>query len=241
MDHLKPHKMPSTSALLTVSSASSRTLSTTAFVVCISFMCGYLLLARNARFTRTLQPRSDGVAKATKRKGQRKQRAANWSTTETTELLTLRFQTEDIVANFLNQRLKGDKKPNWSTVASRMSTEREWDECQNRLKTLTSPCKKLVKEDMRTGNNTEDSVEYPPYGDTLLECLGPFSGLTGNAVADSEGSLATSCSAATAGEVSMGSDSDANSNDEVQTIPARPAATQSFGKRPSVFSLVQDE
>ncbi|KAE9010284.1 hypothetical protein PF011_g9881, partial [Phytophthora fragariae] len=93
----------------------------------------------------------------------RKPRSTNWNTDETNELLNLRFQTEDIFIAFLNQDNKDDEKNNWKMVSSRLSTNRDWEACRSRLKTLTAQYKKLMKEDTRTGNLTEDAVVYPPY------------------------------------------------------------------------------
>ncbi|KAG6941583.1 hypothetical protein JG687_00019565, partial [Phytophthora cactorum] len=69
-------------------------------------------------------------------------------------------------------------------VSARLGTKRDWKSCRGRLKTLTAQYKKPLKEHTRTGNNPEDTISYPAYRDTLIECLGPFSGLNGNAIAD---------------------------------------------------------
>ncbi|KAG1692390.1 hypothetical protein DVH05_025356 [Phytophthora capsici] len=179
---------------------------------------------------------------------QRKPRAANWTTPETVELLQLRFQTEEILSGFINQGNKDDEKKNWMMVAAELSTNRDWESCRSRLKTLTAQYKKLMKEDLRTGNNTEDVIEYPPYWDTMLECLGPFSGLCGNAIADSERHLTTACSSAVTNGTSEDTEVDpeegqieSNSGDlapphQVTTVQPAVVHTQSLGKRTSVFS-----
>lgn len=147
---------------------------------------------------------------------QRKQRASNWTTDETVELLRLRFQTEDLFAGFLKQGNKDDEKNNWTAVAARLSSKRDWKSCRGRLKTLTAQYKKLVKEDTRTGNNTEDPISYPAYWEILLECLGPYSGLNGTAIADSERHLTTVCTRTAVGAAVEESAAESDSEDEDQ-------------------------
>ncbi|RAW36662.1 hypothetical protein PC110_g7071 [Phytophthora cactorum] len=48
-------------------------------------------------------------------------------------------------------------------MADRLSTKLDWKLWRGRLKTLTTPYKKLVKEYTRTGNITEDTISYPVY------------------------------------------------------------------------------
>ncbi|KAE8877364.1 hypothetical protein PF003_g38535 [Phytophthora fragariae] len=188
----------------------------------------------------------------------RKPRSTNWNIDETNELLNLRFQTEDIFIAFLNQDNKDDEKNNWKMVSSRLSTNRDWEACRSRLKTLTAQYKKLMKEDTRTGNLTEDAVVYPPYWGTMIECLGPFSGLNGKAIADSESNLATACSAAVAAakeseqesEEDEASDQsedmhaarncDLPSSDRLSLLQSAAAAAPRLAKRPSVFSPAKE-
>ncbi|KAF4137269.1 hypothetical protein GN958_ATG13532 [Phytophthora infestans] len=73
----------------------------------------------------------------------------------------------------------------------------------------------------------------------MLKCLGPFSGFNGNAIADSEHSLATLCSAAVVEESIDGFHSDdANheSNEQLGSDTHPATAAQDQNKRPSVFS-----
>lgn len=117
---------------------------------------------------------------------------------------------------------------------------------------------KLMKEDTRTGNLTEDAVVYPPYWDAMIECLGPFSGLNGKAIADSESNLATACSAAVAAakeseqesEEDEASDQsedmhaarncDLPSSDRLSLLQSAAAAAPRLAKRPSVFSPAKE-
>ncbi|KAE8900679.1 hypothetical protein PF003_g15634 [Phytophthora fragariae] len=188
----------------------------------------------------------------------RKPRSTNWNTDETNELLNLRFQTEDIFIAFLNQDNKDDEKNNWKMVSSRLSTNRDWEACHSRLKTLTAQYKKLMKEDTRTGNLTEDAVVYPPYWGTMIECPGPFSGLNGKAIADSESNLATACSAAVAAAKESDQESeedeasdqsedmhaarncDLPSSDRLSLLQSAAAAAPRLAKRPSVFSPAKE-
>ncbi|KAG6948937.1 hypothetical protein JG687_00015174, partial [Phytophthora cactorum] len=48
---------------------------------------------------------------------------------------------EDLFAGFLKQGNKDDEKNNWTVVAARLSTKRDWELCRGRLKTLTTQYK----------------------------------------------------------------------------------------------------
>lgn len=108
---------------------------------------------------------------------------------------------------------------------------------------------RLVKEDQRTGNNTEDEVNYPAYWSTLLECMSPHSGLSGAAIVDSEPDLITACSPATttaSAPVCLGPNSDEEENGDEQEPHAftssraeRQESSTPVAKRASPFALIQ--
>ena len=68
----------------------------------------------------------------------------------------------------------------------------------------------------KTGNRTEMPKKYPPYWDLLLDCLGPFIGLNGAAVVDSESSLVTLCSAGSGHGCTAITDDDVITSDQTR-------------------------